>query len=104
MTEAFVKQLKKTFAKADQKTLLDGGVVVRIVGEPDTEDLEEILAMERPCHEELYHIGLQYLKPYRPTFLRVSEAGGVGEEPVGDGRVYVKATSNTTCGAHSSLA
>lgn len=96
MAEAFVKQLKKAFAKADQKTLLEGGVVVRIAGEPDTEDLEELLAMERPCHEELYHIGLQYLKPYRPTFLRVSEVSGCGEEPVGDERVYVKADWNTT--------
>lgn len=104
MAYAFLKQMKKTFAKAEQKALLDGGIVVRITGEPDTDDLEDIMAKERPFHEELYRIGLHYLKPYRPTLLKVVVVDGIGDEPVGDERVYVQAAPGTTIGAHSGLA
>lgn len=89
IASGFLRLMKRVFPKSSEHytTLLNGGVVVRISGEPDSDDLDAVVAMECPFPDEFYHIGLQYLKPYRPTFLRVVAEEGGEEDLVGGFRV-----------------
>lgn len=90
---AFLRKMKRLFAKPTGRydMLLEGRIVVRIDGAPATEDYTEIMQMEQPFATECYHIGLQYLKPYRPAFLKVESTQAGGEALASDGRLYVKA-------------
>lgn len=75
-----------------RQKLLEGFIVLRVTGEPGTDDMEQILGEDDVFGEVFLHIGLQYLKPFRPTFLEVSATEAGKEIAAQDGRMYVKAT------------
>lgn len=75
----------------NRKRLLDGFIVLRVCGEPESYDYEDMLACEDCFADMWFHIGLHYLSPFRPTMLRVIEVDEVdGEAPREQGRRYVK--------------
>lgn len=86
--------MKRIFPKGSQnrRLLLDGQVVVRLMGEPaEDASYEDMLADSTEMVDEWLHIGLMYLSPFRPTFLRVKETMVPDEVPATNGRVYVQA-------------
>ena len=98
---AFLQHLKAQFSRRDmhsKHTLLDGFVIVRLTGQQEQPDEDESwqqalgdllgeevhrVTEERLCRGQLWlHVGLQYLKPYRPTlqvldFVRMEPRGRV---------------------------
>lgn len=75
----------------NRKRLLDGFIVLRVCGEPESYDYEDMLACEDCFADMWFHIGLHYLSPFRPAMLRVIEVDEVdGEAPREQGRRYVK--------------
>lgn len=85
--------MRRAFPVGSEKRaqLLDGHVVLSIMWEPDTTDFDTIIEAEEPFGEMLLHIGLQYLQPFRPTFLKMEHAEAGQEMPAIDGRRYAKA-------------
>ena len=78
-------------ATSDRRAkLLEGFIVLRIAFEPKELDYEAILETENAFGEVYFHIGLQYLNPLRPTFLKLELADAGGEAPADDGRIYLK--------------
>lgn len=92
--DLFLRLMKKVFAKGSgvREMLSAGRIVVLITGEPDTDDYETILGMDAAFGQVLFHLGLQYFSPFRPTFMEVHEVEAGEEAPASGGRRYVKAT------------
>lgn len=101
VAELFLKQMKKQFSRASnfQGKLLDGRVVARFIGETDTDAAGDNPDLGNGCCDMWYHIGMHYLNPYRPTFMKVLEAEAPEGELAGHGRLYVKATGASACAA-----
>lgn len=98
--DKLLKHMRERFKpkSKDRGLLLDGFVVLRIVGGPDTDDYETLLGPGGDICEVLLHVGLHYLKPFRPTFLELVCAEAGNEMPASNGRRYVK-----VCGIQTSL-
>lgn len=95
MVGGFVARMKAAFPPQSdaRRLLLEGHIVAHLVGEPDTEDYEELIALdeEEAFQSTFLHIGLMYLKPFRPTFLTVAPVENSSEAPGNNGRLYVQA-------------
>lgn len=90
----FLALMRRTFPNhSEEKALLvSGSIVVRFSGAPSSEDYDAILADPAAFGELVLHIGLQYLNPYRPTFMKVEDSTAEGEIAADVGRRYVKVT------------
>lgn len=106
IADAFLRHMKTTFPKDTdfRRKLLDANIVVRIVGEPLVDDNEQIVGMENAFGEVFFHVGLQYLSPFRPTFLKVEEVEHDREHAGTDGRRYIKAPHADCLGMGTSCA
>ena len=84
-------------AGSDQRVLLvDGRVVAHIVGGMMPAANVGKADFSSPSVDLWLHVGLMYLSPYRPTFMRVEPVGDLGECVSHPSRVYVKASIETT--------
>lgn len=85
-----------------RQLLLDGFVVLRLSGQPDTDDYEEVLATGEEFVDFFFHVGLMYLSPFQPTFALVKQVADQGEAAPRARRVYVQAIA-PRCDHHISL-
>lgn len=83
-----------------RKLLLEGFIVLKLTGEPN-DDYEAALADEGGFVQTYLHVGLMYLKPFRPTFAKLRTAPDTGEAPFAAGRQYVQAGVRSTDGRMS---
>ena len=85
--------MKKAFPPGSdaRKLLLEGFVAFRLDGEPAASgsDSEALIEMEGFL-SVYYHVGLMYVRPFRPTLMLLEEAHCPSEAPTEDGRRYVK--------------
>ena len=85
--------MRKIFnAKCEHRlSLVEGFVVLRLMGEPISDNVDEIMGQENAFPSVFFHVGMHYLTPFRPTLLKLEPASDDGEEPAQGGRLYVQA-------------
>lgn len=90
--DRLLAHMRKYFPRGSEtrQKLLEGFVVLSVVGEPASDDYEDIVGSDNLFGEVLFHCGLHYLSPFRPTFMKVEEVAAGGEAPAVEGRRYVK--------------
>lgn len=88
-----LKAMKEAFPPGtpQRKRLQDGFVVLRLTGKPEDADLDAFIDMDEPVADTWLHIGIQYLSPFRPTFMEVELASGVRAEDPEGRRLWVQA-------------
>lgn len=86
---AALKEACRPLSAARQR-LKDGVIVVRLIGSSRVVQRGELADVE--LHEAWWHIGMQYITPFRPTFMELRRVADLGEMPADMSRVYVAST------------
>ena len=76
--------MKATFVPSwGSRTLLLEGIVLELIGEPVVENrtFDELVGLQDARGTLILHVGLQYLKPFRPTFLVVVPGEASPDDP-----------------------
>lgn len=74
----------------ERAKLVQGFVVVHLIGRPAEGDDEAYLASESPVKGAWLHIGLQYLSPYRPTYMALQPVRDACGQEILDGTVLLQ--------------
>ena len=86
--------MKATFAPSSgsRTLLLEGRIVLELIREPMVENrsFDELVDLQDVYDTLILHVGLQYLKPFRPTFSVVVPGEAGPEIPASAGRMYVQ--------------
>lgn len=92
----FLQAMKTMFRPGTdmRKLLLSGFVVAHIVGRPGGEGAGDGAAEPDQGTHLWLHVGLMYLSPYRPTFMRVEPVADIAECDPNPRRIYVKALAH----------
>lgn len=94
LTAALDVHMRKRFPPNSEarNLLLEGFVVMCLTGEPSAEDYEDVVMADDSAFVTAYfHVGLHYLRPFRPTMMALDIVDSGDEAPAVDGRLYVKA-------------
>lgn len=97
---AFIAWMKTVFPPhmPQRAGLLQGRMVVRLRGMPDMTDEDALLDEEAAVHDVYLHVGMQYLSPYRPTFMLLEKDDPGAAESLPAGRLRLKARTRSSVG------
>lgn len=90
---AFLRALKAAFPTQSlgRKHLVDGFVFVRLTGRPSDDNADAFVELDEPIKETWLHVGLQYLSPFRPTFMEVHVVEGPASGDLAQDQFWVQA-------------